>query len=116
MPGPCQPGDRIAPLDTFTADVDIGDVDAASAARASSQRAGGAPVDTPVDAASTGDAVDAASTAVDAAWHAVATGHYAAQLAWWLQFFPPERFLVVTSAQLAPGPRLQVRRPARICS
>ena len=30
----------------------------------------------------------------------VAYGHYAAQLAWWLNFFPPERFLLLNSEDL----------------
>jgi hypothetical protein len=35
---------------------------------------------------------------------------YAAQLAWWLQFFPPSRFLVVSSWQLRdPIERVKVR-------
>lgn len=37
-------------------------------------------------------------------------GEYASKLAWWLAFFPPERFLIVTSQQLrAPGGRVRVR-------
>lgn len=30
----------------------------------------------------------------------VHTGLYAAQIAWWLAFFPPERFLILTSSEL----------------
>jgi hypothetical protein len=38
-------------------------------------------------------------------------GLYAAQLAWWLQFFPPEHFLIVPSAELwDEAERLEVRR------
>ena len=37
---------------------------------------------------------------MQAVYNVLSAGHYAAQLAWWLQFFPPERFMVVTSAQL----------------
>eukprot|EP00892_Ulva_mutabilis_P012431 jgi/Ulvmu1/9560/UM053_0049.1 len=34
--------------------------------------------------------------------------YYAAQLAWWLAFFPPERFLILTSAELhSPDRQLQ---------
>jgi hypothetical protein len=37
-------------------------------------------------------------------------GQYAAQLAWWLNFFPPERFLVVSSLELRDdASRLKVR-------
>lgn len=28
------------------------------------------------------------------------TGLYAVQIAWWLAFFPPERFLILTSSEL----------------
>ena len=39
-------------------------------------------------------------------------GMYGAQLAWWLQFFPPEQFLVVSSGQLwDPHERIQVLAP-----
>lgn len=34
---------------------------------------------------------------------------YAAQLAWWLAFFPPEQFLILTSSELRdPSQRAQV--------
>lgn len=37
-------------------------------------------------------------------------GKYAAQLAWWLNFFPPDRFLIVSSAQLwTEDTRMEVR-------
>ena len=46
----------------------------------------------------------------------LAAGSYAAQLAWWLQFFPPERFMVITATQLEDEPqRLQVRRLLLTC-
>lgn len=36
---------------------------------------------------------------------------YAAQLAWWLAFFPPEQFLILTVSELRdPSQRTQVRR------
>ena len=36
--------------------------------------------------------------------------NYAAQLAWWLSFFPPERFIVVSSLELRhQESRLKVR-------
>lgn len=36
--------------------------------------------------------------------------YYAAQLAWWLAFFPPERFLILTSTELhSPDSQLEVR-------
>lgn len=39
--------------------------------------------------------------------------YYAAQLAWWLAFFPPERFLILTSAQLhSPEEQLEVCSPS----
>jgi hypothetical protein len=39
----------------------------------------------------------------------VLVGFYAAQLAWWLSFFPPDRFLLVTSQELHdPDTALQV--------
>ena len=38
-------------------------------------------------------------------------GEYASKLAWWLAFFPPERFLIIRSAQLRdPGGSVQVGR------
>ncbi|NJR41872.1 MAG: hypothetical protein HC767_03635 [Akkermansiaceae bacterium] len=43
-------------------------------------------------------------------------GLYGAQLAWWLRFFPPEQFMVVSSGQLRnPEERIQVRaRPVSL--
>lgn len=40
--------------------------------------------------------------------------YYAAQLAWWLAFFPPERFLILTSSELhSREQQLQVRPACR---
>lgn len=48
----------------------------------------------------------------DAAFSVLAVGNYAAQLAWWLQFFPADHFLIVSTAQLRdPVARLQARLP-----
>lgn len=42
----------------------------------------------------------------------VHVSYYAPQIAWWLAFFPPERFLVFTSQQLRePQQQLEVRPP-----
>jgi hypothetical protein len=46
----------------------------------------------------------------DAAFSVLAIGNYAAQIAWWLQFFPADRFIIVSAAQLRdPVARLQAR-------
>lgn len=43
-------------------------------------------------------------------------GLYAAQLAWWLRFFPPERFLIISSWQLHdPVERIRVRCSCCAC-
>lgn len=34
----------------------------------------------------------------------VAYGHYAAPLAWWLNFFPPDRFLLINNDDLRMNP------------
>jgi hypothetical protein len=40
-------------------------------------------------------------------------GLYAAQLAWWLRFFPPERFYIISAWQLRdPAEAIRVRLPA----
>ena len=42
--------------------------------------------------------------------------YYAAQLAWWLRFFPPERFLIISSWQLHdPVERIRVRCSCCAC-
>lgn len=42
----------------------------------------------------------------------VQVSNYAAQLAWWLAFFPPEQFLILTSAELHdPDRQVNVRAP-----
>lgn len=43
-------------------------------------------------------------------------GLYAAQLAWWLRFFPPEQFRVISSRRLRdPEARVQVRAARSAC-
>jgi hypothetical protein len=42
-------------------------------------------------------------------------GQYAVQLAWWLAFFRPERFLIVTAAELKdPNAQVEVCGPSMI--
>ena len=42
-------------------------------------------------------------------------GLYAAQIAWWLQFFGPERFMIISASQLRdPEQQLQVRDTSRL--
>eukprot|EP00892_Ulva_mutabilis_P011466 jgi/Ulvmu1/8692/UM047_0032.1 len=45
--------------------------------------------------------------------HPAFLSYYAAQIAWWLSFFPPERFLIITSQQLH-DPKQQVQVLNRI--
>lgn len=41
------------------------------------------------------------------------TGLYAVQIAWWLSFFPPERFLILSSSELRdPAAAVKVRTSA----
>jgi hypothetical protein len=43
-------------------------------------------------------------------YNAVDVSNYAAQIAWWLNFFPPERFMVISSSELQKEEnRLRVR-------
>ena len=42
----------------------------------------------------------------------VAYGHYAAPLAWWLNFFPPDRFLILNNEELRSSPVAVANRVA----